>query len=49
MRRRRRSFDPLRAQPRSPKRRPGSVNGQTDTQLDPNARFFGDQMGGGNA
>ncbi len=40
------SFDPLTSQPRST-RRPGGFNEQADARLDPNARFPGDQMGGG--
>lgn len=41
VRRRRRSFDLLPSQPRTPKRRPRNLNGQTGTALDPNARFPG--------
>ena len=44
--RRRGSFDPLAAQPRTT-RRPGGFNEQADGKLDPNARFPGDQLGGG--
>jgi hypothetical protein len=49
LRRRWGSFDPLSSQPPTPKRRPGDLNDQTAMEPDPNARFFGDQMGGGNA
>jgi hypothetical protein len=46
LKRRRSSFDPLASQPRS-SRRPGEFNEQTDSSLNPNVRFPGDQMGGG--
>ena len=46
LKRRRASFDPLASQPRST-RRPGEFDVQTDSRLSPNARFPGDQMGGG--
>ena len=46
LKRRRSSFDPLASQPRST-RRPGEFNAQTESGLNPNARFPGDQMGGG--
>jgi len=46
LKRRRSFFDPLASQPRST-RRPGGFDAQTDSNLNPNARFPGDQMGGG--
>ena len=46
LKRRRSSFDPLASQPRST-RRPGGFDARTDSSLNPNARFPGDQMGGG--
>lgn len=47
LKRRRVPFDPLASQPRSPRRRPGNFNELTDSQLDPNVRFLGEQSGGG--
>jgi len=38
--RRREPFDPLSAQPRTPPRRPGSFNEQTDDRPDPNVEFI---------
>ena len=46
VKRRRQPFDPLAAQPRTPKQRPGDFNEQAEGRPDPNVEFLGIESSG---